>query len=82
MLISFCENFFGVATKYRAHPGFGAGRRRRHRLTALADENHGLLGGQHSGPDRGGYLTDRMPGTGTDLGESGSWVREQTEQGD
>ena len=71
VLLRFCKNFFGVATKYRGHPGFGNRRRRGHCLATLAHENHGLLGRQHPGAHRGGNFTDGMPRSGADLGESG-----------
>ena len=50
--------------------------------TALAHEDHCLLGAEDSGTYRGGDLADRMAGTGSDLREAGSGVREDRKEGD
>ena len=55
---------------------------RGHRVAALADQHHRLLGGDRPGTGRGGQLTDAVPGDGADLAERVGRVREQLEGGE
>ena len=53
-----------------------------HRLAALADQHHRLLGGDRAGTGRGGDLADAVAGDRADLAERVGRVREQLERGD
>ena len=63
-------------------PVGGGGGRVGHRLAALADQHHRLLGGDHPGAGRGGDLADAVPGDRADARERVGGVREQVERGD
>ena len=53
----------------------------RHRLAALADQDHRLLGGDHPGADGGADLADTVAGDRADLVERVGGVREHLEDG-
>ena len=55
---------------------------RGHRLAALADQHHRLLGGDHPGAGGGGELADAVAGDRADLAEGVGRVREELEGGD
>ena len=76
------EHLVAVAAEDGGH----AGRRGRggvgHRLAALADQHHRLLGGDHPGAGGGGELADAVAGDRADLAEGVGRVREERERGD
>ena len=71
-----------VAAEHGAHAGGRDGGGCGHLPAALADEDHGLLGGEDARAHRGGDLADGVPGAGADAGEGVARVGEHAEQGD
>ena len=82
VLVDGGEHLVAVAAEHRGH----ARRRRRgrtgHRLAALADEDHRLLGGDDAGAGGGGELADAVAGDRADLAERVGRVREDPERRD
>jgi hypothetical protein len=76
-----CQHLFGVPTDHRGHRGGGDRTGRGHRPAPFADEDHGLLGGQH--PDAGGCgdLAHRVTGRHTDEGEGVHRMGKEFERG-
>ena len=76
-----CRNdFFLVAAKDRCHTGCRHRGCRSHCVAALANKNHGLLGGEDSGANSRGNFAHRVAGACTDGSECGGRVREQAKQ--
>ena len=82
VLVERGEHLVAVAAEDGGHAGRGRGGGLGHRLAALADQHHRLLGGDHPGAGGGGELADAVAGDGADLRERVGRVREQLERGD
>ena len=82
VLLELGEHLVAVAAQDRGHAGRGLLRGGGHRVAPLADQHHGLLGGDRAGAGRGGELADAVPGDRTDLVERVGRVREQLEGGE
>ena len=76
------QHLVAVAAEDGGHAGRGGRGGVGHRLAALADEHHRLLGGDRPGARGGGDLADAVAGDGADLAERVGRVREQLERGD
>ena len=70
------DDLVAVAAEDGGHAGGGDGRRSGHRLAALADEHHRLLGGDDAGADGGGDLADAVARS-----PRRSWSRRRTGAG-
>ena len=60
------QDLVAVATQHGGHAGRGDGGRLGHRVAALADQHHRLLGGDDPGAGGGGQLTHAVAGDGGD----------------
>ena len=82
VLVERGEHLVAVAAEDRGHAGRGDRGGLGHRLAALADQHHRLLGGDHPGAGGGGELADAVAGDRADLLEGVGRVREQLERRD
>ena len=76
------QHLVAVAAEDGGHAGRGRRGGLGHRLAALADQHHRLLGGDRAGAGRGRELADAVAGDRADLAERVGRVREQLERGD
>ena len=76
------QHLVAVAAEDGGHAGRGDRGGLGHRVAALADQHHRLLGGDHAGAGGGGDLADAVAGDGADLLEGVGGVREELERGD
>ena len=68
VLVERGEHLVAVAAEHGGHAGGRGGGRLGHRVAALADQHHRLLGGDHPGTGGGGELAHAVAGDGADLG--------------
>ena len=67
VLVDGGEHLVAVAAEDGGHPGRGDRGGLGHRVAALADQHHRLLGGDHAGAGGGGDLADAVAGDRADL---------------
>ena len=82
VLVERGEHLVAVAPEDGGHAGGRGGGGLGHRVAALADQHHRLLGGDHPGTSRGGELSHAVAGHGTDLAERVGRVGEQLQRRD
>ena len=78
--LSHGDDLVALAAEDGGHAGGGDRGGRSHRVAALTDEDHGLLGGDHTGSDGRGDLADTVARAGGNLRVGVGRVREQAQQ--